>query len=72
MAKYAFLIKTIDNPSFWVDHDLTTSGDVITISDSYATSGVVDITNEVGTNRVIYNRYPSTAITAIEVYYPLT
>ena len=71
MAKYAFLIDVQDNISFWVDHDLSTSGEAITIADSYATSGAFYITEEGSTSRTIYHRYPAEAINSINIYYPL-
>lgn len=68
--KYAFLIDVRDNQSFWIDQELSTSGEAVTIADSYATSGAFEITEEVGTGRTIYNRYPVEAINSIKIYYP--
>jgi len=70
MSKYAFLIEVMDNASFWVDHDLSTSGEAVTISDSYETSGVINITEDPNTNKTIYHKYPANAINAINIYYP--
>jgi hypothetical protein len=69
--KYAFLIDPRDNQSFWVDHDLSTSGEAVTIADSYVTSGAFNITEEVGTNRTIYHRYPASSINSVNIYYPI-
>ena len=70
MSKYAFLIEVQDNPPFWVDHDLSTSGQAVDIADTYSTSGVVNITQDPNTKATIYHKYPATAINAINIYYP--
>ena len=70
MPKYAFLIEPQNNPPFWVDHNLGTSGEAITVADSYVTSGVFQITEDPNTKLPIYHRYPATAINAINIYYP--
>lgn len=69
MAKYAYLISVRDTPAFWVDHDLTSSGDVQSIIDSYLTSGVI-VAPDASAPKQIYSMYPADAINNIRVYFP--
>ena len=66
MAKYAFLIHSIDTPPIWVDHQLSTSGEIQPIVDSYLLSGVVIDPDE----DKIYTMIPPKAITNIRVTLP--
>lgn len=65
------LIDVRDNPSFWIDHDVATSGEAVAIADTYATSGVVNIIKETNTDRTIYQRTPASSINLIDIYFPL-
>lgn len=69
--KYAFLISSRDTAPQWIDHDLSTSGEAIAISDSYVTSGVAFMGKDPNSGADIYTRIPPEAINTIKVYYPV-
>ena len=68
MAKYAFLISPRDTAPVWIDHDLSTSGEILPIIDDYETNGVV--IEPPATGKQIYTKIPAEAINTIKVYFP--